>query len=68
MHCATKFCYIFGKTDPKIVKLLNETYKDKCFSESMIFRWYDDLKKNRLSAEPAPKPWPIRKCCELWKY
>ena len=40
-----------GKTAPERVKLLKEDYKDKSFVESMIFRWHDDFKKGRLSAE-----------------
>ena len=48
MRCTVKFYYRLGKTDPKTIKLLNETFKDKCFDESAG-------KKERLSIDLTPK-------------
>ena len=42
MDCVIKFCYELGKTAPETVKLMKETYKNKCFGESAIFRWHGD--------------------------
>lgn len=43
MRFAIKFCYRFNKTAPEPIKLIKETYKDKFFGMSMIFKWHDDL-------------------------
>ena len=51
--CAIKFAIVLATTAPETVKLMNEAYKDKCFSESTAFRWHGDLKKRNLSAELA---------------
>ena len=51
MCCAIKFCYHLSKTAQETVKLMKEAYKDKCFGESMIFRYYGDFKKECFSAE-----------------
>ena len=45
-----------GKTIPGTVKLTKKAYKDKYFGESMIFRWYGNIRKGCLSAEVASKP------------
>ena len=31
--CAVKFYCCLGKTDPEILKLIKEAYKDKCFGK-----------------------------------
>lgn len=46
MRYAIKIFYRLDKTAPEIVKLIKAAYKDKCFCESAIFRWYGDLKKD----------------------
>ena len=38
--CAIKFSYRSDKTTAERVKLMNEAYKNKCFSEFAIFRWH----------------------------
>ena len=35
---------------------MKQAYKDKCFSESGIFRWHGDFKKRYLSTALAYKP------------
>ena len=49
--CAKIFCCRVVKALPKTVTLMKEDYKEKCFSESTIFRWQGDLKKGCLSVE-----------------
>lgn len=56
---AIKFYSCLDKTVPETVKLMKEVYKDKCFGESMIFRWRGNFKKGCLFAEVTSKPgWP----------
>ena len=38
--CAIKFAIVLATTAPETVKLMNEAYKDKHFSESMTFKEY----------------------------
>ena len=35
---------------------MKEAYKGKCFDKSMIFKQYDDFKKESLLTELNPKP------------
>ena len=55
IRCTIKFCYQLVKIAPETVKLMKETFKDKCFGESTVFRWYGDFKKGRLSTNFALK-------------
>ena len=36
----------WGKIAPETIKLMKKVYKDKCFGESMIFRWRKISKKD----------------------
>ena len=47
MCCAIKFCYHFGKIAPKTVKLMKETYKDKCYAELRKYDEQENLVKDQ---------------------
>ena len=57
IRCAKKFWHHLGKTASETIILIKEAYKDKCFGESIVFRWNDNFKKKKkkLSAELAFK-------------
>ena len=47
MLCAIQFCYRLGKIVPETLELRKEAHKDKCFSQSTIFRCHGDLKERK---------------------
>ena len=42
----------FGKRPPETIKLIKEDYKDECFGESTIFRWFQ---KSSYFVEHVPE-------------
>ena len=61
MFRTIKLCYHFCKTDPEIVKLIQEACEDKCFGQFTIFRCSmvilkkDFCLQNRLLSLAEPK-------------
>ena len=38
-------------TAPETVNLMNKTYKDRCFGETMVFRRHDDFKERTFGPQ-----------------
>ena len=51
MRWVIKFYWRLGKTAPETIKLMKEAYK-----QINDYRWHDDFRKGKLSAELAHKP------------
>ena len=55
MHYEIKVGYLLGKIAPETIKLMKDSYKNKCSGESMVFTSNGDFQKGCLSEELTSK-------------